>query len=192
LFTEGLSKPLKGWIKAFDSPTLQEAMRKEQSMELTTPSSKFTPRSTSSFRDNKKLDKNKGKKVDTKGNSTTPLDTEALNDLRRKKLYFYCKGPYDREHNYPLRPKGKANRVMWVYYEELDSNSPTHEDDHSDTEPEVETEASEHKEEPDLHLQQARLSSIQQEGSFRLRGVLAGQKVITLVDIGAMHNFIDA
>ena len=25
-----------------------------------------------------------------------------------------------------------------------------------------------------------------------MRGVLAGQKVITLVDTGAMHNFIDA
>ena len=182
LFTEGLSEPLKGWIKAFDPPTLQEAMRKARSMELTAPSSRFTSRSTSSFRDNKKFDKNKGKNVDTKGKSTTHLDTEALNDLRRKKLCFYCKGPYDRDHDCPLRPKGKANRVMWAYYEGSDSDSTTHEDDHSDTEPKGETEVSEHKEEPELHLQQARLSSIQQEGSFRLRGVLAGQKVITLVE----------
>ncbi len=77
LFTEGLSEPLKGWIKAFDPPTLQEAMRKAWSMELTAPASRFTSRSTTSFRDNKKFDKNKGKNIDTKGKSTTPLDAEA-------------------------------------------------------------------------------------------------------------------
>ena len=36
------------------------------------------------------------------------------------------------------------------------------------------------------------MSRIQREGSFRLRGVLAKQKVITLLDISATHNFIDA
>lgn len=41
-------------------------------------------------------------------------------------------------------------------------------------------------------LQEARLTSIQKDGSFRLRGLLAGQKVITLLDTGVMHNFIDA
>ncbi len=81
---------------------------------------------------------------------------------------------------------------MWAYYEGLDSDSTSNEDDHSDSEPEGETGNSEQKEEPELHLQQGRLSSIQQEGSFRLHGVLAGQKVITLVDTGATHNFIDA
>ena len=66
-----------------------------------------------------------------------------------------------------------------------------HEDDHSDAEPKAEEEDPETKEEPELQLQEACLSSIQ-EGSFRLRGVLAGQRVITLVDTGATHNFIDA
>ena len=160
LFTEGFSEPLKGWIKAFDPPSLQEAMRKAQSMELTTPSSRFTSRSTSSFKDNKKFDKNKGKKGDTKGKSTAPLDMETLNDLRRKKLCFYCKGPYDRDHDCPMRPKGKANRVMLAYYEGSDSDSSGHEDDHSDTELEAEVEAPKTKEEPELHLQEACLSSI--------------------------------
>ena len=98
LFMEGLMEPLKGWLKAFDPPTLQEAMRKARSMELTAPSNRYTPRSTSSFRDNKRFDKNKGKKGDIKGKSTAPFDAETLNDLR-KKLCFYCKGPYDRDHD---------------------------------------------------------------------------------------------
>ena len=157
LFTEGLFEPLKGWIKAFDPPSLQEAMRKARSMELTTPSSRFTSRSTSSFKDNKKFDKNKGKKGDTKGKSTAPLDMETLNDLRKQKLCFYYKGPYDRDHDCPMRPKGKANKVMWAYYADFDSE---HEVDHSDAEPEAKAEAPETKEEPELHLHEARLSSI--------------------------------
>ena len=135
-------------------------MRKARSMELTTPSNRFTSRSTSSLKDNKKFDKNKGKKGDTKGKSNTPLDMKTLNDLHRKKLFSYCKGPYDRDHDCPMRPKGKANRVMWDYCEGSNFDSPRHEDDHSDVEPEVEVEAPETKEDPKLHLQEARLSSI--------------------------------
>lgn len=26
-------------------------------------------------------------------------------------------------HDYPLRPKGKENRVMWAYYEDFDSEN---------------------------------------------------------------------
>ena len=36
------------------------------------------------------------------------------------------------------------------------------------------------------------MTSLQRDGSFILRGLLAGQKVITLLDTGATHNFIDA
>lgn len=36
------------------------------------------------------------------------------------------------------------------------------------------------------------MSSMQREVSFRLRGLLAGQRVILLLDTGATHNFIDA
>ena len=121
-------------------------------MELIAPSSRFTPRSTSSFKDNRKFNKNKDKKGDIKGKSIAPLDMEMLNDLRRKKLCFYYKGPYDRDHDCPMRPKGKANRVMLAYYEGSDSDSSRHEDDHSDVELKVEAEALETKEEPKLHL----------------------------------------
>ena len=52
LFIEGFFEPLKGWIKAFDPPSLQEAMREARSMDLTAPTNRFTSRSTSSFKDN--------------------------------------------------------------------------------------------------------------------------------------------
>lgn len=136
-------------------------MRKAQSMELTATSSRFTSKSTSSFKDNKKFDKNKGKKGDTKGKSTAPLDMETLNDLRRKKLCFYCRGPYDRDHDCPMRPKGKANKVMWAYYKDSDSDNSRHEIDHSDANLEAEAKTLETKEEPKLHFQEAHFSSIQ-------------------------------
>ena len=81
---------------------------------------------------------------------------ETLNDLRRKKLCFYCKGPYDKDQDCLMRPKEKANRVMWAYYEDSDFE---HKVDHSDTELEVEVEAPDTEEEPELHLHEACLSS---------------------------------
>lgn len=35
-----------------------------------------------------------------------------------KKLCSYCREPYDLNHDCPLRPKGKAHRIMWVPYED--------------------------------------------------------------------------
>ena len=42
-----------------------------------------------------------------------------------------------------------------------------------------------------MKLKESHLTSIQREGSFRMRGVLAGQNIITLLDTSATHNFID-
>ena len=40
LFMEGLMEPLKGWLKYFDPPSLQEAIKKARSMEFAAPKSK--------------------------------------------------------------------------------------------------------------------------------------------------------
>lgn len=93
LFTEGLSKPLKGWVKSFDPFNLQEAIKKARSMEQVAPINKFQSKGASSSKEKsffKKLDRNETKDKN-KDKSFTPLDRETLNDLRKKKLSFYCK-----------------------------------------------------------------------------------------------------
>ena len=65
-------------------------------------------------------------------------------------------------------PKGKANRVMWAYYEGSNFDSYGHEDDHSDAEPEAKEKTLETKEEPKFHLQEACLSIIQEHQTLRL------------------------
>ena len=110
LFIEQLTEQLKGWVKAFETPRLWEAMKKDRSMELVAPTNRFCSKGSSSFSDNKgEFSKGKEKFSDSKGKSVAPLDKETLNDLPRKKLCFFFKGPYEFGHDYPMRPKGKAN-----------------------------------------------------------------------------------
>ena len=78
---------MKGWIKAFDPPTLQETMRKARSMELTTPRKQFGTKPSSSYTENK-YDPKKADNADQKKRFATPLDQDTMNDLRRRKLCF--------------------------------------------------------------------------------------------------------
>lgn len=48
LFMEGLMEPLRGWLKAFDPPTLQEAMKKARSMEFVAPKGKSSQKEVAS------------------------------------------------------------------------------------------------------------------------------------------------
>lgn len=108
-------------------------MKKAYNMELAAPAKRFSSKGPSSFRDNKGgFSKGKEKVSDSKGKSVAPLDKETLNDLRKKKLCFFCKGPYEFGHDCPMRPKGKANRVMWAYYKGLDSDSSERHDEDPD------------------------------------------------------------
>ena len=50
------------------------------------------------------------------------MDEETQEELKKKKLCCWCKEPYNRDHDCPLRPKGKANHFMWAYYEDSDSD----------------------------------------------------------------------
>ena len=65
-------------------------------MEQATPINKFQENRASSRKDKtffKKPDRNETK-AENKDKSFPPLDRETLIDLRKKKIYFYYKGPY--------------------------------------------------------------------------------------------------
>ena len=114
----------------------------------------FSSKGSSSFRDNKgEFSKGKEKVSDSKGKLVVPLDKEILNDLHRKKLCFFLKGPYEFGHDYPMRPKKKANHVMWAYYEgSYLENLEHHDEDPDEIEGEQEVDSANKKEVAQLHL----------------------------------------
>ena len=120
-------------------------------------------------------------KAENKDKLFSPLDRETLNGLRKKKICFYCKGPYDMKHDYPLRPKGKENKVMWAYYE--DSNF-ENSDQQSENEESIEEKEDIGYEKIKGRLKEAHLTSVQQEGSFRMRGYwLVNELLLCLIQV---------
>jgi hypothetical protein len=98
-FTEGLMEPLKGWVKAFKPTSLQEAIWKTRDLGLAAKP-KFIPRSpfnsggrdqmpptNQGGRDPKGYDKGRGR-----------IDDNTRRELRRKKIYFTCKEPWNSSH----------------------------------------------------------------------------------------------
>jgi len=88
LFTEALMEPLKGWVKAFDPPSLQETIKKARSMEFVVPKKQFFSKPFPPRKD----------KMPSHHRDTFPqkkpaprLDDDALNEYRRKKLCFKSK-----------------------------------------------------------------------------------------------------
>lgn len=184
MFFEGLAEPLKGWVKSLDPGSLQEAMKKARNLEAFAPRGKFFSKPTTSSYDRTQP---RREKMEGKRPAAAPLDRDTINDLR--KLCFYCKGPYDVDHDCPMKPKGKNRMMEWFYDDDGsadlqeqsgDSNQDQHRSD--DVDDEVD----------DSNLKVAYLSSTRKEGVFRMHGLIAGQGIVALFDIGATHNFIDA
>ncbi|XP_059068585.1 uncharacterized protein LOC131859077 [Cryptomeria japonica] len=75
LFIEGLMEPLKGWLKAFDPPSLQGKMKKARGMEFAAPTNNFPSKGLSSYRDNKKFQKKDDK---AKGATHNFIDARLL------------------------------------------------------------------------------------------------------------------
>lgn len=115
---EGLLEPMRGWIKAFDPPTLQEAMKKARGIEFAEPKSKSLHKEIPS------TSNETHQKLDKKEKSAPMMDEETQEELTKKKLCYWCKEPYKKDHDFPLRPKGKVkvNHFMWAYYEDSDSD----------------------------------------------------------------------
>ena len=108
LFMDGLSEPLRGWVKGHDPTTLQEVTKKARDLAPSSFRSRFQHRDSYM-----KKDKEKDKKIVHKDAQPKRdhLDNDTLNDLRKKKLCFHCREPWDLSHKCPL--KDKVNQMEY-------------------------------------------------------------------------------
>jgi hypothetical protein len=161
LFTKGLSEPLCGWVKAFKPETLQDAIIRTRDMEDVVPKTKtfskpFIPQ------------KNKDKKPFQKeGTGKEKMDEATRNELRRKKLCFNCKDPWEPGHR--CMGKGKA------HYIEVLSESEDEEEVEQAHDCEQDKSAEEQPQEEAKSGAIATLSSVPRFHTFRIRGVVQGQ-----------------
>jgi hypothetical protein len=118
LFTEGLTEPLRGWVKAYRPHTLQDAILRTRDLADSTPKTKpfskpFIPQRD---RDRKPFQREwKGKEK---------LDDETRRELMRKKLCFTCKDPWVPGH----RCMGKGE----IHYIEVAADSVDSEEEEQD------------------------------------------------------------
>jgi hypothetical protein len=119
LFTEGLTEPLRGWVKAYRPPTLQDAILRTRDLADSVPKTKtfskpFVPQRD---RDRKPFQREwKGKEK---------LDDETRRELMRKKLFFSCRDPWVPGH----RCMGKGE----IHYIEVATNSVDSEEEEQDS-----------------------------------------------------------
>lgn len=178
LFVEGLSDRLHGLVKAHKLSTLHDAIGLALDLETTPPVQphKFFSGSQS-----------KQKNFKPQKNFSSKIDQESRNELRRKKLCFNCKEPWELAHR--CLGKGKVHLIEVIYEdEEQEEQDPsTDEDSNQGDQPQIELEDSAVKETPRI----VTLFGVPRSRPFRLKGVLKGQRMVCLVDSGATHNFID-
>ena len=97
--------------------------------------------------------------------------------MRKKKLCYSCKDPYNKDHDCPLWAKGKANRFMWEHYEDSDSD----EDDHQFV---LELNQGDETSTPMTYI-----ANVQTETTFRFRGTVDVQHCIAMLDTSAPYKF---
>jgi hypothetical protein len=181
LFMDGLADPLRGLIKALNPPTLQEAIKKARHMDSSSASkNKFQAKSFPSRKD--KDSKPFHREAQPPKEESKRLDNETLNDLRKKKLCFHCREPWDLSHKCPL--KAKAKQMEYFSAEESVDG---------DSEQSSETDGDDNSSHEEAHSDStiAQMSRIQEAVTFKVRGTLDGQRFVALIDTGATHNFID-
>ena len=105
LFMDGLREYLKGWIKALNPPTLQDAIKKSRDMEASTSRRKFQSKGVPNKRDKDKQQFQRD--TQQPQNYSNRLDIENLNELKRNKLCFHFREPWDPSHKFILKPKAK-------------------------------------------------------------------------------------
>lgn len=109
LFMDGLTEPLKGWVKGFNLVALLEAIKKTRSV---APSSASSSRSYSHPKP-PAFPRDKVNKLPPRKSS---LDETTIQELRRKKLCFNYKGPWELGHR--CLEKGKRHYIEVVSNDE--------------------------------------------------------------------------
>jgi hypothetical protein len=206
LFTQGLIEPLRGWVKAYMPPTLQDAILctrdlADSMLKTKTFSKPFVPQND---RDRKPFQR------EWKGREN--LDDETRRELMRKNLCFSCRDPWVPGH----RCMGKGE----IHYIEVAADSVDSEEEEQDSGSTSSEEESTPAEEqpprrpltpvgshPLVVLQPPEkdntrkpakggvietLYGVPRDDTLYIRRIIQGQRAITLIDGGATHNFIDA
>jgi hypothetical protein len=121
LFIEGLMEPLKGWVKAFNPTNLQDAIWRMRDLgpaarmkfiprpPLNTEGRDQIPPMNQGGRDRRGFDRGHGR-----------MDDNTRRELRRKKLCFTCKEPWNPSH----KCMGRGQ----VHYIEVTSDNEEEED----------------------------------------------------------------
>jgi hypothetical protein len=127
LFTEGLTEPLRGWVKAYRPPTLQDAILRTRYLADLVPNTKTFSKS---FIPQKDRDRNPFQR-EWKGKEK--LYDETMRELMRKKIFFNCRDPWVPGHR--CMGKGEIHYIEVVVdsvdseEEEQDNGSTSSEED---------------------------------------------------------------
>jgi hypothetical protein len=109
LFTEGLIEPLRGWVKAYRPPTLQDAILCTRDLADSVPKTKTYSKPFVPQRDQDR------KPFQREWKGKEKLDEETRRELMRKKLFFSCRDPWVPGH----RCMGKGE----IHYIEVAADS---------------------------------------------------------------------
>jgi hypothetical protein len=191
LFTKSLMEPLKDWVKAFKPTNLQDVIWRTRDLGQAAKS-KFNPRPplNTGGRDQRTPMNQGGRNLRGFDRGRGRMDENTRRELRRKKLCYTCKEPWDPSHK--CMGKGKAHYIEVTYDNDEDEYFSHLQDIEADTTETTKEESPSHGMTIEEKATLASISGVPKYNTFRMRGVLQGQKISVLIDGGASHNFIDS
>jgi hypothetical protein len=118
------------------------------------------------------------------------MDENTRREPRRKQLCYTCKEPWDPSHK--CMGRGKAHYIEVTSDNEEDEDFGHLQNIEADTTETAEEEGTGHDIATDEKATLASINGVSKYNTFKMRGVLHGQKVSVLIDEGASHNFINS